>query len=67
MYYRNAIQLQSTGNLEKVFELYACSAELGNAIAQYNLVMMYSNGASVMLISELLNLNATDHRVVLHQ
>ena len=47
MYYRTAIQLQSTGNLEEVFELYARSAELGNAIAQYNLAMMYSNGESV--------------------
>ena len=34
-------------NLDNVFELYARSAELGNAIAQYNLAMMYSNGESV--------------------
>ncbi|MCP4048786.1 MAG: sel1 repeat family protein [Gammaproteobacteria bacterium] len=36
-----------SANLEEIFELYARSAELGNAIAQYNLAMMYSNGESV--------------------
>ena len=46
-YYRSAIELLGTANLEEVFELYARSAELGNAIAQYNLAMMYSNGESV--------------------
>ena len=46
-YYKSAIELLGTPNLEEVFELYARSAELGNAIAQYNLAMMYSNGESV--------------------
>lgn len=46
-YYENAIRLHGAENLEKIFELYARSAELGNAIAQYNLAMMYSNGESV--------------------
>ena len=36
-----------SANLVDVFEKYARSAELGNAIAQYNLAMMYSNGESV--------------------
>jgi len=46
-YYENAIRLHGAENLEKVFELYARSAELGNAFAQYNIAMMYSNGESV--------------------
>lgn len=46
-YYSSAIKLPGSAGLEKVFELYARSAELGNAIAQYNLAMMYSNGESV--------------------
>ncbi|MCK5360938.1 MAG: sel1 repeat family protein [Gammaproteobacteria bacterium] len=46
-YYKNALQLLGTANLEEEFEQYAKSAELGNAIAQYNLAMMYSNGESV--------------------
>jgi TPR repeat protein len=47
MYYQNAIQLHGAAMLEEVFEQYARSAELGHAIAQYNLAMMYSNGESV--------------------
>ena len=47
MYYQNAIQPDGTATLEEVFNLYARSAELGHAIAQYNLAMMYSNGESV--------------------
>ena len=47
MYYQNAIQLHGAEMLEEVFEQYARSAELGHAIAQYNLAMMYSNGESV--------------------
>lgn len=47
MYYNNAIRMNGAENLDNVFELYARSAELGNAIAQYNLAMMYSNGESV--------------------
>jgi TPR repeat protein len=47
MYYNNAIRLNGPADLDRVFELYARSAELGNAIAQYNLAMMYSNGESV--------------------
>jgi TPR repeat protein len=46
-YYRSAIKLPGSANLEEVFDLYARSAELGNAIAQYNCAMMYSNGESV--------------------
>lgn len=46
-YYESAIQLNGAASLEKVFELYARSAELGNPIAQYNIAMMYSNGESV--------------------
>jgi TPR repeat protein len=46
-YYKSAIKLPGSANLEEVFDLYARSAELGNAIAQYNLAMMYSNGESV--------------------
>ena len=46
-YYRTAIQLHGIANQEKLFELYARSAELGNAVAQYNIAMMYSNGESV--------------------
>ena len=46
-YYRSAIQMPRSANLVDVFEKYARSAELGNAIAQYNLAMMYSNGESV--------------------
>lgn len=46
-YYNSAINSPRSANLEEVFELYARSAELGNAIAQYNLAMMYSNGESV--------------------
>lgn len=46
-YYKRAIQLPRSADLEEVFEKYARSAELGNAIAQYNLAMMYSNGESV--------------------
>lgn len=47
MYYNNAIQLLGAGELEKVFVLYARSAEMGHTVAQYNLAMMYSNGESV--------------------
>ena len=47
IYYNNAIKLHGAANLDRVFELYARSAELGHAIAQYNLAMMYSNGESV--------------------
>lgn len=46
-YYRTAIQLHGIANQEKLFALYARSAELGNAVAQYNIAMMYSNGESV--------------------
>lgn len=46
-YYKTAIQMHGVANLEKVFALYARSAELGNAAAQYNIAMMYSNGESV--------------------
>jgi len=46
-YYRTAIQLHGVANQEKLFSLYARSAELGNAVAQYNIAMMYSNGESV--------------------
>ncbi len=46
-YYNSAIKLPGSAGLEEVFDLYARSAELGNAIAQYNLAMMYSNGESV--------------------
>lgn len=46
-YYKSAIQMPRSANLVEVFEKYARSAELGNAIAQYNLAMMYSNGESV--------------------
>jgi TPR repeat protein len=46
-YYKSAIESPRSANLEEVFDLYARSAELGNAIAQYNLAMMYSNGESV--------------------
>jgi len=46
-YYKSAIQMPRSANLEEIFEKYARSAELGNAIAQYNLAMMYSNGESV--------------------
>jgi len=48
-YYNRAIQLHGAQNLEKIFELYARSAELGHRIAQYNLAMMYSNGESVYI------------------
>ena len=47
MYYKSAIQLHGAANLDKVFELYARSAEMGHPVAQYNLAMMYSNGESV--------------------
>ena len=46
-YYKDAIKLHGAAKLEKIFELYARSAELGHPIAQYNLAMMYSNGESV--------------------
>jgi TPR repeat protein len=46
-YYSDAIKLHGSENLEKIFELYARSAELGHPISQYNLAMMYSNGESV--------------------
>lgn len=46
-FYKTAIQLHGAANLEQVFALYARSAELGNAAAQYNIGMMYSNGESV--------------------
>jgi TPR repeat protein len=46
-YYKSAIESPRSAHLEDVFDLYARSAELGNAIAQYNLAMMYSNGESV--------------------
>ncbi|MCF6264239.1 MAG: sel1 repeat family protein [Xanthomonadales bacterium] len=46
-YYKTAIHLHGVVNQEKIFELYARSAELGNAAAQYNIAMMYSNGESV--------------------
>ena len=46
-YYKDAIKLHGAANLEKIFELYARSAELGHPVAQYNLAMMYSNGESV--------------------
>jgi len=47
VYYKGAIRLHGAENLEKVFDLYARSAEWGHAISQYNLAMMYSNGESV--------------------
>ena len=47
LHYQNAIQLHGAEMLEEVFEQYARSAELGHAVAQYNLAMMYSNGESV--------------------
>jgi TPR repeat protein len=47
IYYKNAIELLGSTQLEEVFGLYARSAELGNPVAQYNLAMMYSNGESV--------------------
>lgn len=46
-YYKSAIEMPRSAHLIEIFEKYARSAELGNAIAQYNLAMMYSNGESV--------------------
>ena len=42
-----AMELQDLASLDEQFELYARSAELGNAVAQYNIAMMYSNGEAV--------------------
>ena len=46
-YYEEAIRLHGSADLEEVFDLYTRAAELGNAAAQYNIAMMYSNGEVV--------------------
>ena len=45
--YERALQVQDSASLEELFSLYARSAEMGNAIAQYNVAMMYCNGEAV--------------------
>ncbi|MEE4217586.1 MAG: tetratricopeptide repeat protein [Xanthomonadales bacterium] len=45
--YAEAIRLHGSARLEEVFSLYTQAAELGNAVAQYNVAMMYANGEGV--------------------
>ena len=47
LYYQQAIRLHGSASVEEVFALYTKAAELGNAAAQYNIAMMYSNGEAV--------------------
>lgn len=46
-WFEQALQEQRTASLDRLFELYARSAEQGNAVAQYNVAMMYANGEAV--------------------
>jgi TPR repeat protein len=46
-WFEQALQEQRTASLDRLFGLYARSAEQGNAVAQYNVAMMYANGEAV--------------------
>ncbi len=46
-WFEQALREQRTASLDRLFGLYARSAEQGNAVAQYNVAMMYANGEAV--------------------
>ena len=46
-WFERALQEQRTASLDRLFDLYARSAEQGNPVAQYNIAMMYANGEAV--------------------